>query len=417
MRMMMYRLFTTIGTNKQFKKIFAVFWTLAVIISRTAYFFLHWKGAAFDQYGLFARAMVRLEEGAPRLDSGLAYAYTQNLSGILKFAGNRIEAVAAYQMVLQILWLILLFAGLGLLFGYGAGAVTGCILAVSPWLMGNMFIVWPGNYYMLHFSLVLVFLGYFGRRAGKKGWRANDFGRLCLIATGFYVGVLCIWDSFGFLPAFLMLYILIRNYLYLRKERLRENAAAEPEKEAKAGQPEKGTGTMGVKTQAFVLTEGILIGIFATLMKYTGVTGEAIAGQAMWWLSQLKSPFARYREVQIPFMLWLLGAALAGIACQLLFNRSRRMEAETLPQADGSGEESPVMTGDGKGLEKGMALQGEEGKYIITEDGRSIKLLDNPLPGPKKHIRKEMDFDLDFEEEEKDDFDIEIRDDDDFDLL
>lgn len=63
-----------------------------------------------------------------------------------------------------------------------------------------------------------------------------------------------------------------------------------------------------------------------------------------------------------------------------------------------------------------MMLQGQEGEYIITEDGRRIKLLDNPLPGPKKHVRREMDFDLDFEEEEKDDFDVKIKEDDDFDL-
>ncbi|MCI9335379.1 MAG: hypothetical protein HFI98_11690, partial [Lachnospiraceae bacterium] len=63
-----------------------------------------------------------------------------------------------------------------------------------------------------------------------------------------------------------------------------------------------------------------------------------------------------------------------------------------------------------------MAGQAEAGKYIITEDGRRIKLLDNPLPGPKEHVRKEMDFDLDFEMEAADDFDIKITDGDDFDI-
>ncbi len=426
----MYKPYTTIGTNKQthtyeihkgIRIFFAVIWFLAVTVSRVLYLFCG-GGASADTYGLFARAMVRMEAGAPSLDSGLAYAYTRSLSRLLRFAGNRIEAVTFYQMILQILWLILLFAGISLLFGYVAGAVAGSVLAASPWIVATIFTIWPGNYYMLHFALALVLLGGFGRRAKKERWPANDFSRLLLIAAGFYAGVLCIWNILGILLAFVMVYILLRNYLSFRKEHVckKEETEAEPAHGAKRR-------AMGAGTQAAVLGEGILFGIFATLMKYTGVTGEAIAGQAMWWLSQLKNPFAQYREMQIPLIGWLLGAVGAGILCQLLFLQAikRRYASETglltkkkeLSTEDERRDKTPGrMDGYGKETEKEMTAKGEEGKYIITEDGRRIKLLDNPLPGPKKHVRREMDFDFDIEEEVKDDFDIKIKDGDDFDF-
>lgn len=403
----MYRPFTTTGTNRSlhkydgFKKTAAVLWIAAVIVSRGIFLFFS-TGQVWDVYGFFARSMIRLEEGTPPLDCGLSYAYTESLSRLLRFAGNRMEAVGLYQMILQVLWLILLFAGISLLFGRVAGIVTGSVLAVSFWMMETILVIWPGNFYMLHFAIALMLLGYVRYRIKKGGWPSNDFGRLCLAAIGFYVGVLCIWDILGGILAAVMICLLFQNYFFLKKDTSGEKGG---EKETNA----KGR-MMGTGTQAVALIEGILIGIFVTLMKYTGVSGEAIAGQAKWWISQMRSPFALYSEMQVPFILRILGAALAGVLCQLLVHRKIRS------QEDG-GRETDLSTADGgKGSDREMAGQAEAGKYIITEDGRRIKLLDNPLPGPKEHVRKEMDFDLDFEMEAADDFDIKITDGDDFDI-
>ena len=401
------RTFTTTGTNRSlhkydgFKKTAAVLWIAAVIVSRGIFLFFS-TGQVWDVYGFFARSMIRLEEGTPPLDCGLSYAYTESLSRLLRFAGNRMEAVGLYQMILQVLWLILLFAGISLLFGRVAGIVTGSVLAVSFWMMETILVIWPGNFYMLHFTIALMFLGYVRYRIKKGGWPSNDFGRLCLAAIGFYVGVLCIWDILGGILAAVMICLLFQNYFFLKKD---TSGKKDGEKETNAKGRRMGTGT-----QAVALIEGILIGIFVTLMKYTGVSGEAIAGQAKWWISQMRSPFALYSEMQVPFILRILGAALAGVLCQLLVHRKIRS------QEDGGRETDSSTADGGKGSDREMAGQAEAGKYIITEDGRRIKLLDNPLPGPKEHVRKEMDFDLDFEMEAADDFDIKITDGDDFDI-
>lgn len=57
--------------------------------------------------------------------------------------------------------------------------------------------------------------------------------------------------------------------------------------------------------------------------------------------------------------------------------------------------------------------------YFTTQDGRIVKFLDNPLPVPKKHVKKEMDFkfhDVEPLEKKADDFDYPIRENDDFDI-
>ncbi|MBQ8598346.1 MAG: hypothetical protein IJ409_11220, partial [Lachnospiraceae bacterium] len=60
--------------------------------------------------------------------------------------------------------------------------------------------------------------------------------------------------------------------------------------------------------------------------------------------------------------------------------------------------------------------------YFTTADGRVVKFLDNPLPGPKKHIKREMDFEIndvnDIKPDVKaeDDFDFEVDSNSDFDF-
>lgn len=51
-------------------------------------------------------------------------------------------------------------------------------------------------------------------------------------------------------------------------------------------------------------------------------------------------------------------------------------------------------------------------EYFVTEDGRRVEYLDNPLPGPKSFVHRKMRFDHDGE----DDFDFEVSPGDDFDI-
>lgn len=57
----------------------------------------------------------------------------------------------------------------------------------------------------------------------------------------------------------------------------------------------------------------------------------------------------------------------------------------------------------------------EEITEEITEDAKKIKFIENPLPLPKKHQKKEMDFDREVGEQSLE-FDFDINADDDFDI-
>ncbi len=142
-----------------------LFWGLAVAGSRMLYFFLK-KQEIADTYGYFANAMIQMKKNDMAFHSGLAGVYTENLSVLLRFTGNRIEAAGVYQMVLQILWIFLLFTGISLMFGRLAGIISASVLAALPVVLKSILIVWPGNFYMLNFSLILIVLGMFLRRTG-----------------------------------------------------------------------------------------------------------------------------------------------------------------------------------------------------------------------------------------------------------
>lgn len=230
-----------------------LFWGAAVAGSRILYFSMR-KQSVADTYGYFANAMIRSGNNAEPFHSGIAGIYSQMLSGLLRFTGNRIEAVCVYQMVLQIIWLLLMCIGISMVFGKLAGIALTTIMSAMPIVLQSILTVSPGNFYMLLLSLLLVVSGVIFMKVRVDGSR-------------------------------------------------------------KIGKSEEKTGE--------ILKE-----------------------------------------------------------------------------------------------EKKAAMEENQDGYIITEDGRKIKLLDNPLPVPKKHISKKIDFDFDDVEvkDNKMDFDIEISDKDDFDI-
>lgn len=57
----------------------------------------------------------------------------------------------------------------------------------------------------------------------------------------------------------------------------------------------------------------------------------------------------------------------------------------------------------------------EESKEEMREAGRKVKFIENPLPLPRKHVKKTMDYKIEVAQEQMK-YDREVREDDDFDL-
>ncbi|MBD5547334.1 MAG: hypothetical protein HDQ97_08040 [Lachnospiraceae bacterium] len=518
--------------NKKKNWLFMLLWLLVAATSRIQYFIFGGQSIV-DTYAYFSHAMMRAEKQEPVLNSGLSYAFTKGLSRLLWFTGNLIDAVGIYQLLIQILWIILLLIGISMLFGRIAGFVSSGILIVSPWILKSVFSVSPENYFMLYFSVLLVALGYFHSKAVKGEWHRSVWGRLYLKAVGFFVGMICIWNYLGWILFAMVVYVLIGHYSAL-KGKIRQQRQGKNLKEKKR--------IMGAGSQLFHLLFGWIIGSYATLMKYTGLTGNTLKEQFHWWISQFEDFPGRCQDVSLAFLIWLASAVLAGILCQLIYHvvKSKKMdgmeeetesvqeteeireteavqdteevqeikavqiaeeireievvqdteemqeikavqiaeeireieaaqtakevqetravqiaeevrETETVQDAEEMQEveawqkevqkvemmqeaenDLKDQTGRNPGTEIYRRPESNPGTEMYrrpkqrletemcrkpeqetAENGRKVQFLDNPLPVPKKHVRKDMEFDFD---EVKMDFDIDIGENDDFDI-
>lgn len=400
MKMMMYRQCTTIGMSKNsisVKEMILVFLCFAIGMGIRVILLVSGKMPVTDDLHIFELSAIQAESAEPVITSGAAFAYSESLSNVFRFAGNRLEVAAWYHIVLQAVSFFFLFFGCRLLFGRAAALFESAVYAVGPWLIKEIFVVSPESFYLFWWSLLFFLIGIVSKKTREIGWYRKNTDEIYLMLTGFLSGVLCIWHSMGFFNILFLIYAFVRNMSFIiEKRRIRKKTSLmemllREEEEADDDSRE----LMPVSSQAGILTAGILLGGYATLMKYTGVTGLYIREQFLWWKGQLfRFENGRFQDMELWPLLEIMISICAGAALTLIIKavseresekRDRDMETEWLPLPE-----------DGK----------------MEEKKEQVRYLDNPLPLPKKHVKRTLDFALDKE----DDFDIEIDEDDDFDL-
>ena len=174
-----------------------------------------------------------------------------------------------------------------------------------------------------------------------------------------------------------------------------------------------------------ILTVGTLIGMYATLMKYTGLTGISVGEQFLWWTAQYQSIQERLQDVSVVTTAYLGGSLLLGTVLGLVIKSIHSRRQWEALYSDVEVAEDEKILKDSKKDSKTEETKTEETEttiietekaetviaetvqnVVVTEDGRQVKLLDNPLPVPKRHIKREMEFDLNDFSDGKDDFDI-----------
>lgn len=396
--------------NKK-QRILSVLWILAAVITRILYFLFNSR-TVVDTYGYYAHASSGVE-GEPILTSGMAYAYTNHLSKILPYLENGMESIGVYHLILQVLWITFLIAGMGILFGGVALFLTGGILMFAPGIPETIFDVSPENYLLFCFSLLFLLFAVFFWLTKKRGWYRSSFGELYLMLTGFWTGVVCTWNYAGWLLVPVLVYILNKNR-YNLKEKIWEQKQKEIYLERQQ--------VMRVGSQTSILIAGILLGMYATLMKYTGMTGISVGEQFRWWILQYRELPDRCQDISTQLIMWLFLAGVAGILCSALIRSMSRRKLQNMMYEDEvyPKEEEGAAASNQKGLGK------EAPQYVVTQDGRKVELLDNPLPVPPRHEKREMDFKFnEFPEEaagkkeaaeENDEFDLKDLENDDFDV-
>lgn len=408
--MMMYRQCTIIGMNKKsisWKEIIFIVVCFAAAIGIRLFFLLSGEMAVTDDFQYYQASMIKEQMQEPVMTSGIAFAYGESLSDILMFTGNRINVIAGYHIVLQTAIFLFMFLGCRFLIGKAAAVFEVLLLAFAPWMIGWIFQASPETFYLFGWAFVFLMTGIFARETKSRGWYRKNRDEFFLMLFGFLTGVVCIWHYMGLLLLVLIGGIIIANVSFLteKRKRWKEVYAMESllsEEEEDECEREE---VMPVASQIFIIAAGIMLGGYCTLMKYTGVTGNFIKEQFVWWQKQLlRIEGSRWQDLSVMLPVWMIITILAGVGVQAAFSvicDRREREKDDLKQETAAEEEVK-----------------EEKKESETEN-RNIKYIENPLPLPKKHVKRIMDFENTESvppEETKDDFDLEIEADDDFDI-
>lgn len=401
MKMMMCSQCITIGMNK--KQIFfkeSILFLLCFVIGIGIRLIIAFSGGVevTDDMQFFKSSVIQEEQTEPVMTSGVACAYSESLSDVFRFAGNRMSVVVWYHILLQTFSFFFLFFGCSFLFGKNAALLESAVFAVSPWFIKGIFRVSPENFYLFWWTFAFFLIGIFTLKTREKGWYRKNTDEILLIFLGFLTGMICIWHSMGFFLLLFISYSFIVNIPFIIEKRNMWEKASVMESLLREEEDEKddiNSEIMPLFTQIIILISGIFLGAYVTLMKYTGITGMYIQEQFFWWMSQL------YRFANGSFQdmeLWLPLGLLITICAAAVFENILKVFSE---------RKTEEMT-----EEKDVVSLPEDEKMEEKKENEQIKYLDNPLPLPKKHVKRTLDFAIDKE----DDFDIEIKENDDFDI-
>ena len=398
----------------------------------------------------FEAAKVTETTQIPQVVHGAVYFYLQVLHGLLVLLGNKMTAALILQAVIQILTGIFFYFAVRRLTGAAGAVVTlGCFM-LSP-LLSDTVILGPEPLYLLLWSIGLCvsvgILAHFQQKGDITG-----LGSLIgFFFGGVAIGVLGYLDIMGFL-----LLLILFSVLFLEAKQavgiLRRISAAflglsgtlggfflsialdavgsgklmgnvllawwrvyTPEKFSLAVTYTENVSQGGTfPVIAAIFTETLFcIGAFSYWCRKKWER-QTIWVAVMVALGILICVGMTGEEMQGRSLLTLLVVTIGGAGVQAILPYTTRDELlQTVVEAE-------VMSSPKKRRLKVQDLETEELPEEAeplpeeTVEMEKICLIENPLPLPKKHVPKVLDYKLDNDEEG--DFDYPVADDDDFDL-
>lgn len=389
-----------------------------------------------DYYNM---AMVTEEGTAKPPVYGAACLYVACLSWVLSFLGNRVASAILFQVFLQAAGLVLSYA----VARKTAGRIPACMalvyLACSPGCLEMLRNLGPECFFF-----VLYMLGMLAAAGFVKGYCENRFKKVQAAAGAAGVGILA--GILGYLDptAFTILPVMA--------------AAAMGEKRRPEGMPVNNPpavsaavtvmallfcavgflGTAGGFSYGRGIAYGVEIGNWADLH----IGNTQTSGFMPLYPYSLDMPLFGILAVLAAFlvfeffrggsrqnyMLWILLCIIAaptpmavlgvqpfGILSMYTWGVLAGLGLQNCLFGGGAGC-MEAAAGENRGDAKEAAPQEEAGIRQTEElTGTKPRYLENPLPLPKKHTRRQMDYQYSVEEANMK-FDVEVKDDDDFDI-
>lgn len=382
-------------------------------------------------------AMVTEAGGVPQVVHGATYLYLQLLHLLLVFVGNKLAVAVTLQIVLQLLVAIVLYVTVRKLAGALAGMFTIAFLTISPYMVANVMELSPAFLFLLLYLFALLCMG--GILQKSKG------NPLWYVMTGVMAGVVCYLDIFG-VTLFLFL---VAVFTVERDEHERlYNSRLALFLFGVAGGLTGFLGAIGIDAvscgknffgvlaawweiyqpgdfvlvasgenissyaDAAILFAVLTIGIFSFWCRkrnerqgiWIAVTAVLVALQCFGMMTQ---------NAGSQIYVYIFMAILAGLGLEAVFIVDRPFVSVEV--ADGlQGEEK---TDDMEIIHEGTAAvrAQEQDPVEKSEEPRKVQLLENPLPLPKKHEPKVMNYRISQVKEDSD-YDYDVADDDDYDI-
>lgn len=350
-----------------------------------------------ESYGLgifFDAAKVESQNAVPYTPgTGITQVYIYMLRGLFLIFGNIWQVGTIAQIVLFILGAMVFYFAVRKVTGsIGSLLIVGAMLCL-PWFLPVTYSYGPQMLYFLLFGVGL----YYTHGFVWKAKESEEFGILFFmqaILTGVYAGVLVYLDIFSLilvLPMILLPYFLKDTMGVL-----------------------KGIGTFFL----WLLSTAVgVLGCGITESVISNVTMDELALQ--WLLHGVKIRQEMHIWLGI-FMVATYIAVLVYFAVYLIFKRTTRqvreldVEALLKNQIDAEQSESGEVTAE-VNEQKAKEVAPLEVAAPQEETPPVVQFIENPLPLPKKHVKKNLDyaFQPDFEDM---DYDIKVSEQDDYDL-
>ncbi len=370
----------------------------------------------------FEMAQITSGQSIPQIAHGAVYFYVQILHTVFYFLGNKFIAGIGFQIILQYGAVLMLYYSMRHLSGHIAALVTLAFVMCSPYMVQSTLMLSPEMFYLIFFMAAMTWVV----SGHMVKLRPSEF-----LFLGAMIAVLSYMDIAGLLLFFLSIAVILDT----RKE-----------------QP----GWRKKLSAMLLCIFGLLIGFTACVYTDAYISGKSANGvwaawKALYHPKGFRLPVTYADSDSVTECIVLFGLLAFGVFSFWRDRKSDYMKAYTIGicivlAASSYGiftEEMPgtlwlflilsILAGISVEecfrklpktvekpieIEKSKAVEMKKEAVLKREEPtpqHTCNYIENPLPLPKKHEKRILDYDV-MEEKMEDDFDLEIAEDDDFDI-
>lgn len=403
--------------TKTMLEVFLVLSMICGAILSRIYWYSHHFTECLGTLEFFEMATVRANGSIPVIRHGASYLYTGMLSVLFAFFGNKQTVGIVMQMVLQILGILCFYFAVRNFVGKKEALLSLTVMAFFPAMIRNIFSLTPENLYFFLYAGMFLLLSVYKKYEEKGRKTLLVWGFLVLLGIG--CGYLVYLDIVGLLFFVAVLFVILS-------------------KKRKKGKNASYLGFVAGST---------LCGLSGLFLLECMENGNTFLNTLLAWGNLYVNSFSWNWSMAGPelsivgnlFLLSLAGWVVLGffkkkeddsslymlsiviLVCFVSFGK-QNMSYQLLTTAYWSilvaiGVFSVMITGKNEGTvkRKGAEMVAEQTVLQPEEKKQEIHFIENPLPLPKKHVKKTMNYGFEPDNELMK-YDIETSDDDDFDL-